>query len=248
MADTMTSSCFRLVTTETRADATLEAARRLRAHVEANAAPVLGLATGNTMIPVYGWLVKWHSEQGLSFAGATSFNLDEYCGIEPAHPSSFASYMRRYLFDHVDMRADSWFVPDPARFAADGAAYDALIRQHGGTGIQLLGLGRNGHIGFNEPGTEAESRTRTVELTVSTRRANAGDFPDGEEVPPRAVTMGIATILEAREIVLVATGAGKAEALRNVVHGPVSRQWPGSFLQLHPHVTIICDREAAALV
>ncbi len=241
-----TASGFRLVITRTPEEAAVRAARVIRDYIETTEAPVLGLATGRTMIPVYRWLVTWHREDGLSFADATSFNLDEYCGIAATHPSSFAGYMREHLFDHVDMRPDRWFMPDPARFASDGAAYDDLIRRHGGIGLQLLGLGHNGHIGFNEPGVAASSRTHTVDLTVSTRTANARDFPSGEDVPAQAVTMGIATILDAREIVLVATGAAKAEAVRNMVHGPVTSQCPGSFLQRHDHVTIVCDREAAA--
>lgn len=246
MNETTTSDRIRFVITDTREAAEREAARAIRDFVGTTEAPVLGLATGRTMIPVYDRLVAFHREEGLSFENATSFNLDEYCGIAASHPSSFASYMRRHLFDHVDMRPDRWFMPDPARFAADGTAYDALIREHGGIGLQLLGLGRNGHIGFNEPGADATSRTRTVNLMASTRAANAGDFPAGEAVPAQAVTMGIATILEARRILLLATGAGKAEAVRAVVHGPVTSQCPGSFLQRHDHVTIVCDREAAA--
>jgi len=248
MHDIMTAGRFRLVTTDTREEAALEAARAIRDHMETTDAPVLGLATGRTMIPVYERLVAWHRDDGLSFSRATSFNLDEYCGLAATHPSSFASYMRAHLFDHVDMRPDRWFLPDPVRFATDETAYDSLIRAHGGISLQLLGLGRNGHIGFNEPGAEATSRTHTVTLTASTRKANAADFPAGETVPEQAVTMGIATILEARRIVLVATGSGKAEAVRAVIHGPVTAQCPGSFLQRHDHVTIICDREAAALI
>ncbi|RUT34745.1 glucosamine-6-phosphate deaminase [Arsenicitalea aurantiaca] len=206
---------------------------------------VLGLATGRTMIGVYEALIERAHAEGLSFAEVESFNLDEYCGLGPEDAASFARYMERHLFSRLDFDKARCHLPDG--LAADGAPrYEALIRRAGGIDLQLLGIGRNGHIGFNEPGSARGSRTRVVELSEETREANRPDFPAGHEVPGTAITMGVATILEARRIVLVATGAAKAEALAGALEGEVGEHNPASFLQGHRHVTIVCDREAAA--
>jgi glucosamine-6-phosphate deaminase len=222
------------------------AAQCVRDYVMSVERPVLGLATGRTMLPVYGWLRDWFQHALISFKHCTSFNLDEYCGLMPDDPSSFASYMRNELFEHIDMPANQFHLPDARTPSADPAAYDELIRSSGGIGLQLLGIGRNGHIGFNEPGADRFSRTHVVTLTASTRAANADDFPAGTEVPRQAVTVGIATILDARHLVLLATGEGKAPALAAALQGPVEAACPASYLQLHPKVTVICDRAAAA--
>ncbi len=216
----------------------------LRDHLVSQAKPVLGLATGRTMLNVYALLRKWHHEGSLSFSNASSFNLDEYCGLAHDDPASFAHYMRSHLFDHVDIAHHCVHFPDdeaPVQF-------DRLIELHGGIGLQLLGIGRNGHIGFNEPGSRVEDRTRIVTLADATRKANAGDFPDGQMPPEKAVTMGVATILDARRIVLLATGIEKAEALRQALRGPIGPQCPASYLQLHDDVTVICDSNAARLL
>lgn len=226
----------------TAAQAERAAAAVLRRHITQTANSVLGLATGRTMLPVYAWLRQWHREGELSFAQSTSFNLDEYCGLASDDPSSFVSYMWRNLFDHVDMAKGRFHFPDQTH----PEAFDARIRDSGGIGLQLLGIGRNGHIGFNEPGADRKSRTHIVTLSESTRKANAGDFPAGTPVPKQAVTMGIATILEAERIVLLATGSGKADILRRAFQGPVGSDCPASYLQLHNHVTVICDSAAAA--
>lgn len=233
---------MRIVVHADAAGAEHAAAALLRDHIAATPAPVPGLATGHTMLPVYARLRAWFAEGRLSFAACRSFNLDDYCGLAPGDPSSFAAYMRRNLFDHVDMPAANIHFPDEA----DPSGYDRLIRNAGGIGLQLLGIGRNGHIGFNEPGADAGARTRIVALTPSTRKANAKDFPPGVAVPTHAVTMGIATILDAHRIVLLATGAAKAESLARAVRGPVGDDCPASHLQRHRDVTVICDRAAAA--
>ncbi|MCW2309628.1 glucosamine-6-phosphate deaminase [Rhodobium gokarnense] len=220
-----------------------EFARRIAAKVRRKPDMVLGLATGNSMIGVYRVLVAMHRKEGLSFAAATSFNLDEYCGLPAGHPASFASYMREHFFAHVDMPPGSAHLPDE-NACAD---YEAAIAKTG-IDLQILGIGRNGHIGFNEPGAPVTSRTRVVELAAATRTANQRDFPAGEAVPARAVTMGIATILAARSILLLATGPAKAEALAAALEGPVTPQNPASFLRLHADVTVICDRDAATLL
>ena len=207
---------------------------------------VLGLATGGTMEPVYAGLIAAHRD-GLSFALATTFNLDEYVGLAPGHPQSYRSTMRALFFDHVDLDPARTHIPrgdlPPERAAQD---FETLLARHGPIDLQLLGLGRNGHIGFNEPVSSLASRTREKTLTASTRRANRRFFGDGEEPPRTAVTMGIGTILEARRLLVLAVGAAKAAAARAMIEGPVAAICPGSALQFHPEVTVIVDTAAAA--
>ncbi len=218
-------------------------AERIAAQVCAKPHSVLGLATGNSMIGVYHALVGMHRNDGLSFAKATSFNLDEYCGLLAGHPSSFASFMREHFFAHVDMPRDSVHLPREDACAE----YEAAIAEKG-IDLQILGIGRNGHIGFNEPGATLTSRTRVVDLAPETLAANQRDFPAGETMPSHAVTMGIATILSARKILLLATGEAKAKALADALEGPIKPRNPASFLRLHPKVGIVCDSEAAGLL
>lgn len=213
--------------------------------VRANPALVLGLATGGTMEPLYRHLAQ--ARGALSFAGVTTFNLDEYVGLPPTHPQSYHSYMHHHLFGLIDIpparahlpRGDA---PDPQ---AEAARYEAAIAAAGGIGLQLLGLGTNGHIGFNEPNSSLGSRTRIKTLTRSTRADNARFFDHPADVPRHAITMGIATILDAREIVLLATGQAKARAARAMIEGPLAAMCPASVLQLHPKATIILDAAAA---
>lgn len=205
----------------------------------------LGLATGKTFVPIYGALVDIHRATGLSFAEASSFNLDEYIGLPEGHPASFRRYMEDNFFSHVDLLADRALLPNGAgEAAAASAGYEAAISARGGIDLQLLGIGRNGHIGFNEPGSAFDSRTRVVKLTPSTIAANTSDFPPGEVPPPEAITMGIGTILDARSIVMVATGAAKAEALSRAFFAPPDVDCPASALQRHGHVTVFCDEAA----
>lgn len=213
----------------------------------AEALPVLGLATGSTMQPVYADLIARHRAGALSFANATSFNLDEYVGLSPDHPQSYHQTMRQLLFDQVDMDPARCHLPrgDAADPAAEAARYDEAIASAGGIDIQLLGIGRNGHIGFNEPTSSLGARTRIKTLTSGTRAANARFFGDTETVPRHAITMGIANILEARRCVLVATGQAKAEAVARMIEGPLGADCPASALQLHPRATVIVDRAAA---
>lgn len=218
----------------------------LAERLTAQPATRLGLATGNTFVPIYARLVARYRAGGFSFARAASFNLDEYVGLPAGHPASFRAYMQTHLFDHVDLPAGKGALPGvEGDIEAACQAYEAAIGSEGGIDLQLLGIGRNGHIGFNEPGSPFDSRTRQVDLAPSTREANKGDFPAGEVVPPTAVTMGIGTILEAREIVLVAIGAAKAEALDRAFRQEASPDCPASALQSHGRVTIFCDSEAA---
>jgi glucosamine-6-phosphate deaminase len=217
-------------------------ARRLAA----NPSITLGLATGGTPRSVYRKLVEEATRP--SWRQVRCFNLDEYVGLGPDHPASFTRYMRELLFDHVDIDLSRTHIPDGAAADLDAAAkaYERLIANNGGIDLQLLGIGRNGHIGFNEPGSAHDSRTREVQLASSTIEANRPDFPAGEKPPATALTMGIGTILDAREIVLLATGSAKAEALAAALKGPVSLDCPASALQRHGAVTVFCDEAAAA--
>lgn len=235
-----------LDTAEAIADAVAQhVARTLVAKPQAT----LGLATGKTFISIYASLVRHYRQEGFSFAEAASFNLDEYVGLPDGHPASFRSYMNENLFRHVDLPSEQAQLPGvEGDLDLACAAYEEAIKARGGIDLQLLGIGQNGHIGFNEPGSAFDSRTRMVELTASTIVANTSDFPPGETPPGNAVTMGIGTILEAREIVLVALGAKKAEVLLSAFEKPASRDCPASALLGHPNVTVYCDAAASALL
>ena len=240
---TMTSPEFRVFPT---GEATAQAvAAYLAQSLSAQPALRLGLATGNTFVPIYAALVELYRAGGFSFAQTMSFNLDEYIGLPKGHEASFGAYMQRHLFDHVDLQAGRGMLPI-VEGDIDTACrnYEAVIARAGGIDLQVLGIGRNGHIGFNEPGSAFDSRTRAVALTPSTREANKGDFPQGESVPPSAVTMGIGTILDAREILLVAIGASKADALRAAFEAAPSPECPASALQGHARVLVFCDEAA----
>lgn len=208
---------------------------------------VLGLATGETMRPVYAHLVAMHAEGRVDFARATTFNLDEYVGVPPGHPASFHTFMQHTLFDPVGLdparahlpRGDA---PDPA---AEAQRFDAAIAAAGGIDLQLLGIGRNGHVAFNEPTSSLGSRTRVKTLTEATRTANAPAFAPGP-VPRQAITMGIATILEARACVMLATGAAKSAAVARMVEGALGAYCPATALQLHPDATVVLDDAAAS--
>lgn len=228
--------------------AIIRAAERVAALVRSKPNAVLGLATGGTMVPLYQQLRHLHDAEGLSFAGVTTFNLDEYVGLSPDHPCSYHRYMREALFEHIDIdearthlpRGDA---PDPK---LEAQAYESLIQSSGGIDLQILGIGSNGHIGFNEPSSSLGSRTRIKTLTEETRQANAQYFERVEDIPRYALTVGVGTIMAAREIVLIATGASKAEAVAKMVEGPVTASCPASALQFHANTTAITDSAAAA--
>lgn len=233
------------------ADAAAGAAARLIAQrIRSDPGRPLGLATGATMIPVYARLAAAFRAGEVSFARSSSFNLDEYVGLSSSHPAGFHVFMREHLFAHVDLPPDRALLPDGAAADAhaEAADYERRIERAAGIGLQVLGVGVNGHIGFNEPGSPFTSRTRVVELTAETRRANARFFPPGESVPLRAITMGIGTILEADEILLVATGGRKRDALAAALLGPIGEHCPASALRLHERVRIICDQAAGAAI
>lgn len=238
---------MKILILDTPQDCSARAAGLIAAQLAGKPDSVLGLATGGTMEAVYARLIAMYRDGAVSFSEATSFNLDEYVGLAGDHPCSYRHYMREQLFDHIDMPEGQRHLPvgEAADPAAEAARYEAAIAGAGDIDLQLLGLGLNGHIGFNEPTSSLASVTRIKTLTRSTREANQRFFPDGEAPPRLAITMGIATIMRAREVVLVATGAGKATAAAQVIEGPVSARWPGSVLQMHPRATLILDRAAA---
>ena len=214
-----------------------------------NAAPnsVLGFATGSTPLGLYAELARLCSAGALSFKGVTSFNLDEYAGLDGSHDQSYRYFMDHNLFSHIDIVRENTHVPSGLDIAA-AASYDQAIEAAGGIELQLLGLGNNGHIGFNEPGTPLESITHLVALTEMTRKANARFFTSLDEVPTHAVTMGIKTVMNARSIILMALGKGKADIVKTAFTGPVTPEVPASVLQLHPNVEIYLDYDAASLL
>lgn len=222
----------------------------IRERASAGSTAVLGLATGSTPLGVYRELVRLHREEGLSFRGVVTFNLDEYFPMDPANRHSYHRFMREQLFSHVDIAPDNVHIPrgdlDRRDIAAEAVAYEAAIERAGGIDFQLLGIGKTGHIGFNEPGSGVDSRTRLVTLDTITRRDAASEFFGEENVPREAVTMGIATILSAREIAILATGEHKAPIVRRAVEGEVDHQVAATFLQRHTRTTFWLDRPAAA--
>ena len=209
---------------------------------------VLGLATGTTPIPLYRELIRMHKEDGLDFSTTASFNLDEYVGIPGTHDQSYRFFMNRELFDHVNINKKATHVPDGMADDVEMfcAEYEAMIADCGGVDCQILGIGSNGHIGFNEPGTSLGSRTHRTALTESTIKDNSRLFEKVEDVPTEAITMGIGTILESESILLLANGANKAKAVADAIEGPITATCPASALQLHPNVTFILTEDAAA--
>lgn len=216
------------------------AAELLLEAIQAEPRTVLGLPTGRTPLGMYDRVVQECSREYRCFRDVVTFNLDEYGGVPPDHTGSYFTYMKRHLFDHVDLdprnaHIPNGVAPDPE---AECRRYENELRRAGRLHLTFLGLGRNGHIGFNEPDTPFDSRTRVVELTQSTRRANADLFPEGQ-VPTHALTMGIGTILESRVIVLLAAGKGKEEAIERLRSGEVSEAFPASALHTHGEVTVL---------
>lgn len=226
------------------------AAAEIRFQVESNPHSVLGLATGGTPVGVYRRLIELHQNHGLSFRHASTFNLDEYIGLSSDHPQSYRMFMQEHLFQHIDIRPEKTHLPsgDACNLEDECREYEERIRQAGGIDLQLLGIGSDGHIAFNEPGSSLASRTRIKTLTERTRRDNARFFESPEQVPPSAITMGIGTILDATRILLIATGSSKAEIVQATVEGPITSLVPATALQLHANVTIVVDDAAASLL
>lgn len=225
------------------------AARMVAERVQTKPDLVLGCATGRTMEGIYDELVRMHRGEGLSFSAVRTFNLDEYVGLSADDPRSYHAYMWERFFARVDIDLSNTHLPDgtASDLDAEASAYEQRITLAGGIDLQLLGLGRTGHIGFNEPLSSLMSRTRDKSLTPETREQNAGDFGgDPHDVPSRALTMGVGTILDAREILMVVTGSHKAGVLAKATEGPITSMISATALQLHPDCVVIADEEAAA--
>ena len=230
------------------ADMSRKAANILSAQVIMKPNCVLGLATGGTPVGIYKQLIDWYNKDDLDFTEVTTVNLDEYRGLPRSHPESYWSFMHRNFFDHVNVAPGRIHLPngeDPDA-AGECARYDAVIQSVGGVDMQLLGIGHDGHIGFNEPGAAFELGTHCVDLTEATIEANKRFFASRDEVPRQAYTMGIKTIMQARKVLLAASGADKADIVARALCGPVTPEVPASILQMHPDLTVVLDAAAAA--
>ncbi|MEM7045763.1 MAG: glucosamine-6-phosphate deaminase [Pseudomonadota bacterium] len=228
--------------------AVADAAARIADQVRQQPKSVLGLATGGTMTPVYVELARLHRDEGLSFADLTSFNLDEYVGLPPDHPNAYRQDMEKRLFTQIDIACERTHLPagDADDPEAEAEAYEARIAAAGGIDLQLLGIGMNGHIGFNEPSSSLGSSTRIKRLAPGTIEANRRFFGSGGSVPTHAITVGIGTIMKARSILMLATGERKAAAVASMIEGPVSALCPASALQYHRKTTVLLDPAAAS--
>ena len=245
------SFIVKIIRTKDYADMSRKAANIISAQVIMKPNCVLGLATGGTPVGIYEKLVERYNEGDLDFSEVTSVNLDEYRGLPKEHPESYWSFMHKNLFDHVNIRPEAIHLPDGTNpDAVDACAkYNGIIHSVGGIDLQLLGLGPNGHIGFNEPGEAFELETHCVDLTPATIEANKRFFDGNEDlVPKQAYTMGIRTIMQARKVLMVVNGAGKAEIVKKAFFGPVTPEVPASILQLHPDFILVADEEALSLI
>lgn len=231
---------------ETVEEAARLAADRFQELLCTKPACVLGLATGSTPVPLYRELIAREQAGRIDFSRVRSVNLDEYKGLAPDHPQSYRHFMQENLFDHISIRPENTYVPDGLATDVDAmcSAYERTIEDLGGVDLQLLGLGHDGHIGFNEPGDHFPARTHETALAEITRQANARFFASEAEVPTAAYTMGVGTVMAARRILMIVTGADKSDILHKAFFGPVTPWVPASILQFHPDVTLICDRAA----
>ena len=227
-------------------DMSLKAANLILAQVTMKPDSVLGLATGSTPIGTYQQLIERFHAGDVDFSRVRTVNLDEYRGLTREDPQSYYYFMQEHLFSHINIAPDASFIPDGMNDDVQAVcdAYEETIRGLGGVDLQLLGLGNNGHIGFNEPGEVFEKETHCVDLAQSTIEANARFFASVDDVPTQAYTMGIQTIMNAKKILVIVNGAGKAEILKKAFYGPVTPEVPASILQMHPDVTVIADETA----
>jgi len=226
------------------------AASLFAAEIIKNPGCVLGMATGSTPLPTYESLVELYNQGVIDFSRVRTFNLDEYVGISRSHEQSYYRFMFDNLFSKINIKPENVKVPNPAspNLHDDCVSYDTSIDASGGIDLQILGIGNNGHIAFNEPGCVFSFGTHIVDLTESTIEANKRFFDSIDDVPRKAITMGIGSIMKAREIIMIATGRVKAEAVKAMINGKVDPQCPASVLQLHPAVTVFLDEEAASLL
>lgn len=241
---------MRIIVTKSYEEMSAAAARIVAGQVYVNPKSILGLATGSTPVGMYKELIRKHKEDGLDFSEVISFNLDEYIGLAESNEQSYHYFMDENLFNHVNIKHENTHVPNgnAKDIDAEGKAYDAAIEAKGGIDLQVLGIGNNAHIGFNEPDSKFAAITQKVKLAEGTIKANARFFATIDEVPKFAISMGIGTIMRAKKIVLLASGKNKAQAIYNTLYGPISPEIPSSILQLHKDVVIVVDEEAAELL
>ncbi|WP_172370076.1 glucosamine-6-phosphate deaminase [Sporosarcina jiandibaonis] len=229
-----------------------EAARLVEEKILADDELVLGLATGSTPLGLYENLIKGHKTRGISFKNVKTINLDEYLGLDNNHPASYHAFMFETFFKHIDIELTNTYIPDgvPKSAEEECACYEGMIDHVGPVNLQLLGIGTNGHIGFNEPGTDPNSLTHVVELKESTRENNAHFFQSIDEVPKHAITIGIQSILKSEQIILLASGKNKANAVKTLLESKekVNPDFPASYLWTHDDVTIIVDKDAYSIV
>lgn len=225
-------------------------AKEIVTRITTNHSFTLGLATGSTPEGVYKSLIEEHKRNGISFENVSTFNLDEYIGLDPTHKNSYHCFMQQKLFSYINIFKSNIHIPkgNTSNHQEECLRYESIIKASGGIALQILGIGKNGHIGFNEPGTDFSSRTHIVNLTESTRAANARFFSTPEEVPTQAITMGISSILDSKEIFLLVSGHQKAEALHKLLTTDCDNMFPASSLKNHSNVTIIADSDAATLL
>ena len=231
-------------------DVSRKAANIMSAQIIMKPNAVLGLATGSTPVGLYKQLIEWYNKGDLDFSQITSVNLDEYKGLSGDNDQSYRYFMNTNLFDHVNIDKNKTYVPNGLEEDSDKACadYNEIIRSVGGIDIQLLGIGGNGHIGFNEPGEAFEKETHCVDLTESTIKANARFFESMDEVPKQAYTMGIGTIMQAKKILIIVSGEDKADIVRDAFFGPVTPRVPASILQMHSDVTLVADEAALSKI
>lgn len=241
---------MKLIEVNTYAELSKLAAEMIIEKVQNSSRITLGLATGATPIGTYEKLIEAHQQSGVSYRHVHTFNLDEYVGLASHHPESYHYFMEKHLFQHIDIPRENIHLLDgmATDLEAECARYERLIQEAGGIDLQLLGIGVNGHIGFNEPYTPFDSKTHVTNLTKETKEANARYFASYEQVPSQALTMGIATIMQAKEIILLISGKNKAEILAKLLESEVTEALPASILKTHPNAVLIADQEALSLV
>lgn len=241
---------MKVIIVENYEEASQEAAKIFINQVKENPQSILGLATGSTPIRMYELLREDHEKNHTSYKDVKSYNLDEYFGLDASHPQSYHYFMYKNLFDHININPENIHIPNGMTDDVDAECerYDELIKEAGGVDIQVLGIGNNAHIGFNEPTINFEKGTHLVQLEDSTIEANSRFFDNIEDVPKKAITMGVGSIFKSRKIMLIATGENKAEAIYNTVYGKVVPEVPASILQFHSDIVLILDKEAAKLL
>jgi glucosamine-6-phosphate deaminase len=242
----MDNARMRIYRAKNYGDMSRKAANILSAQIILKPSSVLGLATGSSPLGVYRQLIEWHKKGDLDFSEVIAINLDEYVGLAPENPQSYRRYMEENFFRHVNIRKENVHIPDGLQrdIQAECLRYDDVIESCAGIDMQLLGLGHNGHIGFNEPGGAFEKKTHCAELTQSTIDANKRFFTNMDDVPKQALTMGICSIMHSRSILLIASGKDKADIMKAAFRGPITPQVPASILQLHNNIVIVGDEDA----